>query len=412
MALQYVDSNADAVGTVGDTYNITSSNDQFSIAVDGGSNQVITLTHGAARTATQVVADLSSLTNCTASVVTINSVNVVRIRTASASGASSTILFNAPSNNSNALLGFTATTYTGGSNVSTTFVSSTKQNVIDGIETALLSAGWITVSGHGTTNLLMQSSMSPSTQNLRMRLRVKDNGNTCAVCSIENAFGTKTGSNSTTNGGQLLPGSSKTWRVVANKYQAFIFVPASTTAREYVGFGVPFLPSFLAGGTVYEAAWLSGNGVSDSSTTAGGSFRTMLGCWSNASNLGNTQQLVNGNIWETSNNSGSANIGYMSLITMFNASLMSNSNTASYYRWHDTSAFLTDPLIAWGLTGVADEGLVRGQLWDSFISTEAYTVDTTLSSIDSHNWWCITSNNTGSASGTVTARGSLFVVAP
>jgi hypothetical protein len=412
MAIQYVDANADAVGTVGDTYNIGSTNDQFSIAVDGGSNQVITLTHGAARTATQVVADLSTLTSCTASVVTVNSVNLVRIRTTSANNASSTILFNAPSNNSNTILGFIATTYTGGTNVNTTFTGGTKQNIIDGIETALLSAGWITISGHTTTNLLMQSSMSPSTQNLRMRIRIKDNSNTCTVCSIENVFGTKTGSNSTTNGGQLLPAAAKTFRVIANKYQAFVFVPASTTAREFVGWGVPYLPSFLAGGTIYEAAWLSGNCTSDTGTTTAGSFRTCLGVWDHSSNLGNSQQLVNGTIWETANNSGSANIGYMSLITMFQGILMNNSTTASYYRWHDTSAFLTDPLIAWGVSAVSDEALVRGQLWDCFISTEAYAIDTTLSSIDSHNWWNLTSNNTGNGSATPIARGSVFVVAP
>jgi hypothetical protein len=408
MAVQYVDKSADAVGTVNDTYNIGSSNDQFSIAIDGGSNQVFTLTHGAARTAAQVVADLSGLTSATASVVTINGANYVRVRTTSSSGSSSTILVNAPSNNANTILGFTATTYTGGSNVNTTFVTSTIQNVIDNCETQLLNAGWITISGHSTSNLLMQSSMSPSAQNLRMRIRIKSNSGNCATFSIENAFGTKVGNSSTSSGSYALPGSSKTWRIIANKYQAFLFVPTSVTAREFVCWGVPYVPSFL-NSTIYECAWMLGNSNTDtdSSNPGRGSFRTVLGVRDNSSNVCNCQMLYNGNLWEVTNNNTNGT-GLISLIGLYNGINVNNAS-ATYYRWADNSAFLTDPLIAWGATSLTDEAQARGQLWDAFLASEAYTVDTTLSSIDSHNWWNITSNSTATAS---TFRGSLFVVAP
>jgi len=405
MAIQYVDFYADAVNTVAGTFNITASNLNLQITIDGGSAQNFVLTTGGTRTAANIVSDLSALTGATASVVTVNGVDFVRIRTTTNNGASSTILFGAPSNNANATLGFTATTYHGGANVNTTFVSSSKQNVIDGIQTALTSAGWITISGGGTTNLLMQSSMSPASQNLRTRVRVKDNGNTCAVVSIENVSGSKAGSNSSVLGGQLLPGTTKTWRVIANKYQAFVFVPSGANAREYVGFGVPYIPTFLQG-TIYEAAWMQGNAASDSDTAIRGSFRSGLNSWWNTNGSGNYQCLVNNSIFD-SGNDGNSYAGTLGLQAM--GSSNNQTTTSQYYRWHDGSAFIYDAVLMWGTPTRSDEAKGRGQLWDCFISSESYTVDTTVASFDSHNWWNLTNNNNGSGT---QPRGSVFIVVP
>lgn len=407
MAIQYVDSNADAAGTVGATYNIGGSNNKLDITIDGGSLQQFTLTSGATQTAANIVSDLAALTGATASVVTVNSVNYVRIRTTSASGASSTILIGAPANNANATLGFIAGTYHGGTNVNTTFVTSSKANVADNVQDQLTNAGWVLVSGNHSSDILMQSSMSPSTQNLRTRLRIKTTNTNCCSISIENVAATKVGGNGTNNGAMLLPGTGKTWRIIANKYQAFIFVPSTSVAREFAAFGIPYLPSWLAGGTVFEAMWLMGNAINDTDTTVRGSFRTVLGVNDGGSNTANFQVICNNNVWENANAS-STGIGIINLVTMWQG-VRINSNVASWTRWHDSTAFLTDPLICWGLSSASDEGMARGQLWDSFITTDQLAIDTTLSSIDSHNWWNVTNNNAGSAS---VARGSLFIVAP
>jgi hypothetical protein len=410
MAIAYMDKNADAVGTVSDTYTITGSNDQFSIAIDGGSNQVFTLTHGT-RTAAQIVSDLSGLTSATASVVTIGgAATYVRIRTTSSNGATSSILVNAPSNNANATLGFTATTYYGGANVNTTFVGGTKQQIINGIETALLSAGWITLSGSGTSALKMQSSMSPASQNLRIRLNVKDNGNNCTVCSLENVQGSRVASNGTSNGGQLLPATGKVFRVIANKYQAFVLVPGSVTTRDFACWGVPYLPTWLQG-VAYECAWLQGSGTSDTDTTTGRkSFRTVLGSMSNQGGESTlNQSFYNLNMWENAQG-GTSNFGMPGLF-FFAGPTNGFSSTSMNYRWADGSAMMSDPIMSWGTTGATDEGLARGQLWDAFVTGEPYPADTPLSSIDSHNWFCITNLNSGQvAQGTV--RGTLFVVVP
>ena len=57
MSIAYVDAVADAVSSLAEPYAITSSNNQFSVTIDGGSAQVITLTNGSARTAAQIVTD-------------------------------------------------------------------------------------------------------------------------------------------------------------------------------------------------------------------------------------------------------------------------------------------------------------------------------------------------------------------
>jgi flagellin len=94
---------------------INGTNDQVSVSINGGANQVFTLTHGT-RTAAQIVADLqggngnTALTGATASADTNN--HIVIQTTGVGNGTS--IVFNAPTNNANAILGFTAsTTYSG-----------------------------------------------------------------------------------------------------------------------------------------------------------------------------------------------------------------------------------------------------------------------------------------------------------
>jgi hypothetical protein len=414
MSITYSDKNADAVTALNDTYNITvSSTDILSIAIDGGSNQVFTLTPGTTRSAAQIVTDITTsangntpLTGATASVVTVNGVNFVRIRTTSASGASSSIVVNAPSHNANTILGFTATTYTGGANVASQFVGDTKQNLINGIETALNAAGWVTISGHQSTPCLLQSSMSSATQNLRMRVRLVA-GTTNVQISIENVAGSKAGTNSGSAGGQLLPNTSKGWKVVANKYQAFIFVPGSVATNEFCAFGLVNVPSWLQG-FVYEAFWL---GAANGNATGPVSFRTAMQFGSGNGNWGGNHQIIcNGNAWEQ--NGGAVSGGQVQLMQWVSGGLPTGTVT---YRWHDASSLMIDPLIAWGLTSTSDEALIRGQLWDAFVSTDVYPADTTLSSIDSHNWVAITHNNLGSSSTTSSnagTRGTLFLVTP
>jgi hypothetical protein len=415
MSVQFVDAACTALSVNHDTYNITSSNNQFSVSIDGGSAQVISLTIGSTRTAANIVSDLSTLTGATASVVTINSQNFVLITDSTSNGTSSTITFNAPANNSNTVLGFVATTYNGGTNVNYLFTGDTKQNLINGIQQGLTNAGWIVVSGSQSTNLLMQSQLTP--QNQRMRVNIKDNGNNCVVASLINTSGSVAGTNGTGNGAQLFPSTAKTWRVIANKYQAFVLTPSSMlNGREFACWGVPFIPAHLTS-TLYECMWMQGSSVSDTDTTVRGCFRINAGSWGGPVNADNRHgefcNITNGATWEINNSNWNQSPSYTGGMTLFAMSCsMVYIFGEAFCRWHDGSTFMCDPIISWG-SSTASAATAKGLLWDCFVTSEVLAGDTYLTSINGKNWWTITHFGQGGSQGSNGwNRGSVIVVVP
>lgn len=405
MSIQYVDLVADLIGTIAGTFNISGANDQVSLSIDGGSPQLFTLTHGVSQTAANVVTDLVGLTGAVAyAIATGPQANKVRIQTVSALGAGSSILVNAPSNNANTALGFSAGTVTGFPRQNVMFSSplGTKQELINEIETVLLAAGWTTVSGHGTTNLLMQSAVTPPGQNLQMNLRVKGTNTNCVSISIENVVGTKVGTNSTTGGAQLLPALSKTWLFVANKYQCCIRTPVVSIGREFAFFGVPALPSFLQG-VVTEAIHLHGNTEGDTDATLRSSFRTnpYTGASTSAPYWCG---ICNGNLFENISRNN-PDCGDISLWLVGQYGVYTTATVG--YRWHDGSAFVVDAVIGWGLTGVLDEWKARGILWDACCVTESYVGDT-VATFDGRNWVVITDTWAGGAA--ISSRQVLLLV--
>lgn len=283
--------------------------------------------------------------------------------------------------------------------------STPKQDMINNIETVLLAAGWTTISGHATTTLVMQSATTPGS--LAMQIKVKDNGGTCVTVSIQNVSGSKVGNNSTTSGAQLNPGTgSKTYRMIANKYQAFIFTPAPTPAREFAAWGVPSLPSWLVG-TITECMWLTSNSQSDTGTSIMTTFRTFLQAVKYGTGLwGNTQLLLNGNLWEVANNGGTSGLGPLRLVPP--GGTYDSTNGLACASWHDGSANLVDALLAWGLTGQGDPCLIRAQLWDAMVGSQGVSGDLTTTA-DSHNWIAITDGNTGTSPN---SPGCLFLAIP
>lgn len=401
MAIQYVPEYAEITSNLAATYNITASSNLVQISVDGGSVQTATLTNGATQTAANIVSDLSVITGITASVITINGVNYVQMRTNSTLGAGSTIQIFAPTNNANGVLGFPTATITGNPRVSLILnQATTKQVLINWIEASLLRCGWTTISGSGTTNVLLQAGTTP--QNLRFRLRLRDHSSTCVHCSFENVSGTRVSTTSTTAGGIILP-SNRPYRIIANKYQAFIMSEGALPSeqRSAVYFGVPWIPSNLVG-TIYEAIWLYGNGANDTDNTGRAGFREILGTRSVSTATGNQSLLLNNTLWENNNNTGLDNIGMMTLLTLWQGARLTR-NTFTWFRWFNNSQPMIDPLIAWGATASTDEAKVRGMLWDSFIMTGFFayeTIDT-----DGKKFYSITTNNIGTDHH---ARGTLW----
>jgi hypothetical protein len=285
--------------------------------------------------------------------------------------------------------------YPGGTIVNTTFVGTDRATTGTALETQLVNAGWTVISGSGTNDRLLESATTPTAANLiRVRIRTANLTN-CVCINMQNVAATKVSQNYF-----ILPAALKTFRIIANKYQFFVFTPGTSAAREFVACGVPWIPTFLHGVMTDDLGWISGNGLSDTSTTVQVSFRTSLHCA--GSNLGYSSGIVNGSLFDFAG-SGIGGPGGMRLVTQVGG----NVQDTNAFRWHDDSLQLVDPLIAWGLTSaVSDEAKIRGQLWGAVIVTDAFAADTTLASVDGHSWLGITNANGGSTSA---ARGTLFL---
>ena len=138
--------------------------------------------------------------------------------------------------------------YAGGTNINYLFTQSssapTRREIVDGIVLAMNNAGWTTISGAGTGDVMLESATTPASQSLLMRARVYDPGSgSCARVKLRNAAGTRV----QTGDFFLLSAASRSWRVIANQYQVFVIAQGLTSANTFLGFGVPFLPTFLEG---------------------------------------------------------------------------------------------------------------------------------------------------------------------
>lgn len=278
-----------------------------------------------------------------------------------------------------------------GSAHSTSFVASTKQDIINGIETALLAAGWTTISGHLTTNLVMKSATTP--QGLAMRINVKDNGNTCAVVSIQGASGTPAALNGTANGAQLLP--PDTFKVICNAYQAFVFTASPTGVRKFAAWGVPFVPSFLTPPS--DLCWLMGNAVSDTDTSLKASFRNSPSSDSFSGLYPLTQAIIGTSVVIDSGVGNQSEGIALCTISLFNR-VSSDLGVEAPPVWSDAEAILYDALIGWGINQTLAEqaSRIRGQLWDACCIAAAVPGDTPTT-FDTHNWIAVTDNYSGVA---------------
>jgi hypothetical protein len=285
--------------------------------------------------------------------------------------------------------------YSGNAQTST-FTPTNKQDIINAVGAALLAAGWTTASGGtGTTNWMLTSATTP--QGFAINVRMKDNGGTCVTFSLESTDGVLVGGNSTTvGGGYLNPGSAQIFRIVCNKYQAFVFVQQPTPSRGFVGFGVPWVPSWVQSVTT-RIGWMIGNCNTDADTTLRVTIRT--GLLSITSGNGAVQAMYNTALW--SQNAAAVGNGQF-CVTPFVTS--PNSNISAGAKWISGQALIYDAVLSWGSASYATLGVLMGQMWDSVVSTDSYTGDLTTT-FDSHNWIVLTDGGAVSAA----VRGCILV---
>ncbi len=298
--------------------------------------------------------------------------------------------------------------YAGGTNVNAQCTASagTKQELSDCIEDALNTAGWTTISGHHTSTVLVESLITP-TAGLQMRMQMTQ-GTNCVVLKGRNVGNTRAQS----VGMFLLPSIGKVFRVIADKYQAFISTDGTPVARSVAAFGVPYVPTFAG---VTEAIWANGNGFNDTDTFLASTWKLCLSLISGNSNCGNANNAAS-NAWVTLNgtqweNSGAASVvdqpGFLGIVAP--SSTSSRQGLPSFSRWIDGSYMISEPLIGWGATAYTGEGQLVGQLWDGGLITASIASETALT-IDSHNWLSWTNSNSGVVNNNV--RGTLILVVP
>lgn len=304
-----------------------------------------------------------------------------------------------------------------GGDVNTTHTSNgTKSDLISAIQTALTNAGWTVASGGGTTNLLMSSTATTNHPNgLQMNFRFKDNGGSCVQVSLETTSGSLASTSNTSSGGNLLPTNGKVFRIIANPYQFSITVNGDfTVSREFIFGTVPYIPSVVTSATTVSAAGVMlCDSTSDTDTSARGSWRLRLDL--NQNNVPNFAFIWNTTLFQNNNNVQNTNdyIQFPQLVMLLGsaAGQIASANTSQFWQprqWAGNTYVTSDPLFTSALSFSSDEPYIRGQFWDATIVSEAYTGDTTAT-FDSHNWLCLTHNNTGSQG---KPRGSLFIVTP
>jgi len=278
----------------------------------------------------------------------------------------------------------------------TTFTGDTKANICAGVEAALNAAGWSTISGHGTTDMVLQT--GTTSQGYALRAHFKDNGGTCIQVSMVTTDGAKASTVGTAYGASLLPGVAKVWQIVANPYQFVLWVPGdSTVAREFCLFSCPYVPSFFLPMPQYIGI-LHTNTLSDSSTDdPQNNFRYSAVDWGQNA-APNFVCLFGTSIWENANNRwNNSNYPSMPLFVTPISAWGGNANVTAgserFYRYQNGNLFSMDAMLAWGLTAFGDEPKVACQLWDALLICGPFAMDT-VTAFDTHNWVCITDSNT------------------
>jgi len=277
--------------------------------------------------------------------------------------------------------------YAGGTIVDYTFVSdTTRRKLVDELAGRLAAAGWSYVSGEGTADVLMQSATTP--QGLFIRFRIYDPGSgSCAQVTMKN-----NGSPSalTSAIAYLLPTNSKTFRIIANKYQFFMFSSSATyrrTAREIVMGGVPFTWGFIVTwlGAYLQCGWMLYTGLSDADTAAHSTFRDRV----------STSYLAEAPYASSLLNNVMLNYDYNATTWPQLCILLGLSSTSLYgYRYLDDSVPINEALISWSSTaGNTGERKIVGMLWDALVRNGQAAGESTIS-FDGHTFKAITDQAT------------------
>lgn len=280
----------------------------------------------------------------------------------------------------------------------TTLSATTKNNLIAGLETALVTnLGWTAISGAGTLDSLVESPATP--QGLKARLRLYDYGNANCI-----TIGPRTVSGSRvirdTGGLGLQYGAGITYTFIGCPWNFVCYTPGTLVARQFYHFFIPWIPSFLEG-KIFNSMYVATNMLSDGNATEYWSWRRA------GRGTGNQGWIINDKVWDHYN----ANVQYYSDIRFHVPSVGFNGSDSPVGKWRDGTAFLGDVYV-----GHSDQALdpycsLRGQLWDTYWYCEPLPTDTEIT-IDGLNYRNMNYMNVGPGGHDDQARGQLLMRIP
>lgn len=246
---------------------------------------------------------------------------------------------------------------------------------------------------------------------------------------------------------------SSTWRVIANKYQFFVFADTLYSGGGiFVAAGVPWIPDFLAPLSITAATnaspiaittsvahgWTTGDVIATTgiggNTAANGNFTVTVtgtttatlggstgnGTYTSGGYAGKLNSNISSLAWISNSYNSSTPLFYGSNVAsdfwgqILNGSVntpgtaagtgslsivVANStklqNGADALRWYNNDVLVSEPVLLMGTTD-AGTGYLVGQLWDAFFHCKSESGGTT-GTFNSKNWYLITNNVNGGA---------------
>ena len=279
-----------------------------------------------------------------------------------------------------------------------------KPSLMTLLDSTLTGAGWTITTTTSSTDKIYQSVVTPQSNQIKVRVWDDGGSTTCLRIRMMNVSQSIQQADSC----YLRPAASTGFRCIADQYQFCFFVPGSLSSCNFVLGSALYLPPNLVAMSLTTAAFIMGDGGSDSDTSnSRGTFRTIM--TGRAAATCQYWSILNATTVEVSN-SGEDSFVHPGVISMM-IPQSAYPNAIGGYRWHDDSSFIVEPLVAWGAPTIDSDSKVRGQMWDSFVATDSYPADITTI-VDSHNYYNLTNNNDGSVTFPGSMIGSLFMVIP
>lgn len=285
--------------------------------------------------------------------------------------------------------------YAGGTRVNYTFTDAgTRGDLVSKLETQLGTAGWSTISGAGTGDVLMKSAVTAGGLSVRLRLYDPGSGN-CAQFTIKNNAGTLTSQIF-----YLLP-ASVDWRIVASQYAFAMFKCGGAyrmAARAMLFGGTIWVPDYVLTvmGADLDCGYAQGAGTSDTDTTNNSTWRA---------NIQDSGQPIRGSALFKSimlNGSG-GNAGHP-LLGFPHMQSGSNSSTVPF-EWEGAPRLAAEALVGWSPDGSTNtRPKYKGQLWDAMIIGGQFDGESTIT-YDGHTFIAITDMATADYRGS----GTLFI---